>query len=186
MATFFYLLVFFGIWHFFYESVLAPSLRHGYRYNFFELRDNLRNLKISGNLSEKDEKIYKILDNSICNMIDTMSIISLGNYITLKKAIEKNEKVKQSIEKTRKFIDSADNKELLEIEKEIQNLGSKTLIINNGGWFAILLIPIFILFIIAFFSLQFDRLNNVLGKVSSKLIYSSSSSIKDKYHIPFA
>jgi hypothetical protein len=186
MITLFYILIFLGIWHFFYESVLAPSLRHGYRYDFFELRDNLRNLKINSKLSEKDEKIYTLLDNSICNMIDTMSIISLGNYFRLKKAIDKNEKVKQSIERTRKFIETADNKDLLNIDKEIHNLGSKVLIINNGGWFAILVIPAFVIFILVFFSLQFDRLNKILDKISSRLIYSSNSSIKDKYHIPFA
>ena len=186
MVTLFYILIFLGIWHFFYESVLAASLRHGYRYDFFELRDNLRNLKINNSLSEKDEKIYKLLDNSICNMIDSMSIISLGNYFRLKKAIDKNEKVKQSIERTSKFIETADNSKLLEIDKEIQNLGGKVLIINNGGWFAILLIPVFILFVVIFFSLQFDRLNKLLTKVSSRLIYSSNASIKDKYHIPFA
>lgn len=186
MITLFYILLFLGIWHFFYESVLASSLRHGYRYDFFELRDKLRNLKIENQLSSKDEKIYQLLDNSICNMIDSMSIISLANYFRLKKAIDKNEKVKKSIEKTSHFVETADNNTLLEIDKEIQKLGSKVLIINNGGWFVILVVPIFVLFIIIFFSLQFERLNNILGKVSSRLIYSSNSSIKDKYHIPFA
>lgn len=186
MVTSFYILIFLGIWHFFYESVLAPSLRHGYRYDFFELRDRLRNLKIDGNLSQKDEKIYKILDNSICTMIDQMSIISLGNYVRLKQAIDKNDKVKKSIEKTRNFIDSSDSKELIRIEKEIQNLGSKTLIINNGGWFPILLGPVFILFVIAFFSLQFDKLNKGIELISSRLIYSSDSSIKDRFHITYA
>lgn len=186
MVTLFYILLFLAIWHFFYESVVAASLRQGYRYDFFELRDKLRNLKINNELSEKDEKIFTLLDNSICNMIDAMSIISLGNYFRLKKAIEKNEKVKSSIERTTNFIETADHKELLALDKEIQKLGSKVLVINNGGWFMILMLPLFILLTIVFFSLQFERLNSMLVKVSSRLIYSANASIKDKYHIPFA
>jgi len=186
MITLFYVLIFFGIWHFFYESVLATSLRHGYRYDFFELRDNLRNIKISNKLSEKDEKIFKLLDNSICNMIDSMSIISVANYFRLKKAINKNKKVKSSIEKTRNFIETADNKGLLEIDKEFKKLGGKVLIINNGGWFMIAVIPVLVFLIIVFFSHQFEKLNTMLTKIISRLIYSSSSSIKDKYQIPFA
>ena len=186
MITLLYILFFFGIWHFFYESVLAASLRHGYRYDFFELRDKLRLLKIKNNLSEKDKKIVKILDNSICNMINQMSIISLGNYFRLQKAIDKNEKVKKSIDKTQKFIETADNQELLTIDMQISKLGSRVLIINNGGWFPILIIPFFILFIVVFFSLQFEKLNSTIIKVTSRLIYSSNSSIKDKYQIPYA
>ena len=184
MITTFYILLFLALWHFFYESVLASSLRHGLRYEFFELRDKLRMLKIDNDLSEKDQKIFKLIDNSICGMIEHMSFISIANHIRLQMAIEKDEKIKKSIERKGKFISDSDNKTLLEIDIELHKLGVKALLINNGGWLLYGIIPFLIYLAIVFFNQQMDKLNYKLSKVSSRLIYSSDN-IKDRYNIPY-
>lgn len=173
MVITFYILVFLAIWHFFYESVIANSLRHGLRYKFFKLRDELRRIKIDSDLSKKDEQIYDILDNSICQMIHSMSFISIGNYYRLKKEIGKNTKVQSDIDNVQKFIETADNDELKRIDQEIGLIGGRALVINNGGWTVYLLIPLLIVSLVAIFSVQFDRLTRLITKVSSKLIYSS-------------
>ena len=130
-----------AIWHFFYESILATSLRHGLRYDFFKLRDRLRNIKIDNSLSKKDEEIFKILDDSISQMINSMSFISAVNYIILRKQIDNNTSIKSGIEKVRTLINTADNKDLISVDEEINSLGSRALIINNGGWILYLAIP---------------------------------------------
>lgn len=175
MVILFYILLFMAIWHFFYESILATALRHGLRYDFFKLRDRLRNLKIDNSLSKKDEEIFKILDDSISQMINSMSFISAVNYIMLRKQIDNNTSVISGIEKVRNLIDKADNKELLSVDEGINSLGSRALIINNGGWMLYLAVPLFILFLFAFFTAQIDRINNIIKNVSSSLIYSSDS-----------
>lgn len=173
ITTYFYLLIFLAIWHFFYESVLAASMRHGLRYKFFQLRDELRNVKIDNALSRKDEQIYEILDNSICQMIDSMSFISAVNYFRLKNQIHKNNKRRSDIDNLKNFIHSADNINLKQIDKKIGILGSEVLVVNNGGWIIYFIIPLLVLFLFTLFSVQFDKLKLIIIKVSTRLIYSS-------------
>lgn len=177
MVTAFYILLFLSIWHFFYESVLSSSLRHGLRYKFFELRDNLRNIKIDNSLTEKDKLIYDKLDNSICNMINSMSFISIGNYYKFKSNKARSNKFFSEIKQIKKLIQSADNKDLIEIDDKIGKLGAKALIINHGGYFVYFIIPLLLLglvaVLIAVSSDLLDKCKKMIIKVSSRLIYSS-------------
>lgn len=175
MTTVFYILIFLAIWHFFYEGVIASALRHGLRYEFFKLRDELRRAKISNDLTKKDEQIYNILDNSICHMINSMSFISVGNYYMLKKRIHKNVEIRTNIEDTRKFIETGDNTELKRIDKEIGRIGAKALVINHGGWAIYLIILLPFVFAVNLFRAEVDRLTNLVTKVSTRLIYSSDT-----------
>lgn len=171
METILYILLALSIWHFFYESVLAPSLRHGLRYKFFELRDRLRDIKMEG-LSNKDEKLYESLDSSICNLINSMSFISLGNYYLLKKEYESNGKsLKES--QMKDVIEDTENRALIEIDDSIIKLGVKALFINNGAVF-IYLTPLFLVVVIAStFGSQLDKLWNKAEGITNDLIYSS-------------
>ena len=172
MITAFYILVFLSIFHFFYEGVLAPSLRHGLRYKFFDLRDQLRNINIDNKLSQKDKKIYESLDNSMCHMIDSMSFVSIGNYYNLKKR-HSDFDVESAVEKKQEFIKSADNKDLISIHKKMGMIGGQALIINNGAWILYLIVPLVVILIISIFSAQLGKLSSKINDVGSDLIYSS-------------
>jgi len=173
MVVLFYTLVFMAIWHFFYESVIATSLRHGLRYQFFKLRDELRMVKIENDLSDKDEEVYSVLDNSICSMINSMSYISMANYFRLKHDIGKDREIKKELEKTSEFIKSADNERLRSIDGDMARLGSRALIINNGAWGVYLILPLLAIIIGVYFSFHFDKLRRQINKVSTRLIYSA-------------
>ena len=113
-------------------------------------------------MSKKDEEIFKILDDSISQMINSMSFISAVNYIILRKQIDNNTSIKSGIEKVRTLINTADNKDLISVDEEINSLGSRALIINNGGWILYLAIPLFILFLVAFFTVQLDKIKSII------------------------
>lgn len=174
MVTLFYILVGLSIFHFFYDGIIAPALRHGLRYKFFELRDELRRLKIDGLIDEKDIKVYEHLDHFMCNLIHSMSYVSLGNYYRLKKDVD-NEDLVKFIKKYRDDIKHSDNKKLIEMDKKIKNLGSFSLLINNGAWFLYLLLPIFIFLIISLFSFGFGKLGRSIARISERLIYTSNN-----------
>ena len=90
MVTLFYIMLGLALWHFLYESVIAPSLRHTLRYKFFKLRDELRDIKFEG-LTIKEEKAYKLLETSICNLINGMNNIHLANYYSLNSLYKKED-----------------------------------------------------------------------------------------------
>jgi uncharacterized membrane protein len=173
MEVLFYILLFMSIWHFFYERVVANSLRHGLRYKFFKLRDELRTIKIDG-LSKKDEFIYESLDNSICHLIRSMSFISLGNYYRLKNEFDKKES-DSIIRKSKDLIEQAENEKLKIIDEELTELGATALVINNGALLIYLAVPIILFALILKITVQFDKLNKGIRRISKNLIYSSEN-----------
>jgi phage pi2 protein 07 len=171
MITLFYFLVFLAIWHFFYESILAPSLRHGLRYEFFSLRDQLRNLKIDGLNSKRDNVVYEILDHAMCDIINSMSFITVANYILLKKDYSKDKEYKKDAENVARLMSEVKEKKLIDIDNGLRKLSTKALLINNGGWIPYLLpIAIFIFLGIVIFS-QVHAIISEFNKISSRLVY---------------
>ena len=185
MITFFYIILTLVIWHYFYDSVISPSLRHGLRYNFFSLRDKLRNIKIENELSSNDDKIFGILDNSISHMISSMSFINYANYLIIKKRYNENTLIKKELKEINQIMSNAENNELIEIDRNMNKLGARALIYNHGALLPYILIFLIPILLFLFFTIQFDRLTKLIIKVSSSLVYSSSE-IDDNSHISLA
>ena len=138
MEALVYTTVFLALWHFFYEGVLAPALRHGLRYKFFELRDSLRNLD---DLNSHDTDIKNHLDHSICNIVNSMSFLNLAHYFTIRKIIHNDSKLKNKLDEVRSDITNAQSQELRDIFNQITVKGFKALLINHGGWLPYLIMP---------------------------------------------
>ena len=171
MVILFYSLVFIAIWHFFYESVLAPSLRHGLRYEFFSLRDKLRLMKIEGLKGKNDNSVYEILDHTMCDIINSMSFITLANYFLLKKDYAKDKEYKKDAEQVDNLIKSVSNTELIEIDKQLRKLSTKALLINNGGLIPYLLILAIILFIPLLIFTHVRKILLQINNISTRLVY---------------
>jgi hypothetical protein len=172
MASLFYILLFMALYHFFYECIFANSLRHDLRYKFFKLRDDLRDLKIDG-LNKEDEKVYDFLDQAVCNVINSMSFISIENYLKLKHFINNNEHVKKSIKRNRLMIELCENQKLKDIDERINSLGARVLLINNGSWFIYLVVPFILFTLVLTLNRKFSQIGIKLNKMSNRLIYSS-------------
>ena len=170
MINLFYIVLTLAIWHFAYEGIIAPALRNSLRYKYFALRDELRNLKISG-LEQGDEKIYSVLDQSICSIIHTMSFITMGNYFLLKKRLSKNPELKEELKETFDFVGNAKNKNLIDIDAKMASLSGKALVINNGGWIIYLLVPVIVILIVGVFT---EKVKNLTIKAGKRLAYSAS------------
>lgn len=171
MATLLYILFFLGIWHFFYESIIASSLRHGLRYKFFSLRDELRALKISGFESKSDNSVYEILDHAMCDIINSMSFITIGNYFLLKKDYAKDKEYKKDAEHVSKLISEVKEKKLIQIDNRLRKLSSRALLINNGGWIPYLFPVILVLIVIILIFSQLHGIIKVINNISTRLVY---------------
>ncbi len=175
MKTLIFLFLFFGLYHFIYESVIAPSLRLTLRYNYFALRDKLRNLEINGEVDGKDLELIELLDKSICNIINNISYISFGSYYTIyHRLVRDSNKFKTFSERKKMMIEGAQNAELKGVAKEMSNLSLKALFINNGAWFIYLIIPAIIVVVIAYISMQMGKLIDHFRIISDRLFYSSN------------
>lgn len=173
MTTLFYILIFLATWHYFYENVIAPALRHEIRFNFFSLRDELRRLNFDG-LSSKDQKIYELLDNVVCDIIDSMFFISFGNYFFLRRYVKERKEGTKETEKILSSIQEADNTRLIEINEKIHEHATKILLINSGGWAPYLLVIAIPFIIIVYVLRQFELVSNKISNISSRLVYSHS------------
>lgn len=182
MVTLFYILVFLAIWHFFYESIVASALRHGLRYEFFSLRDELRSLKINGFESKNDNVVYEILDHTMCDIINSMSFITIGNYFLLKKDYAKNKEYKQDAERVSKLMSEVNEKRLNVIDNRLRSLSSKALLINNGGWLPYLLPFAVLLFLGILIFSQLNKIIKEINNISTRLVYGAEK----LNHIPQA
>lgn len=176
METLFIILVFLAIWHFVYEGIISPYLRHGLRYKFFALRDRLRQLKINGLKGSSDTYAYKILDGTICSIISEMSFISIGNYFLIKRQHRNDKEFHREHDLASKVTDNVSNDELRVIDKQLGRLSSKALLINNGSLALYLFFPI-IIFAVLLYVFQIGKslnksFNEKKKKISSSLIYS--------------
>jgi len=184
MVTAFYIFVFLMIWHIFYESILAPALRNNLKYKFFEIRDQLRLLKIDG-LSKSDEEVYDLLDQSICHLIHSMSFLNIVNYLQLRRELINNKEFNIESGKIKSIINNSENENLKIIDEKIARHGGSIFMINSGGWIIYLLLPLLILFIVIILSSQLDRLSRKIKLISSRLIYAPDD-LDDNSHIGLA
>lgn len=171
MTTLFFVLVLLAFWHFFYEGILAPSLRHGLRYEFFSLRDELRFQKVN-DLRGKDLRAFKVLDQSICNIISSMSFISIGNYYRLKRDFGHDEKLREESKKRSALIQSSEKMRV--IDEKMNKLAMIALLINNGS-VLVLLMPLLILgVLIIYLRSQISKWKGKIGIMSHRLVYASN------------
>ncbi|MFY0631111.1 MAG: hypothetical protein JXR05_12070 [Flavobacteriaceae bacterium] len=169
MVTTFYILLGLALWHFAYESVIAPSIRFELRFKYFKLRDELRCINFQ-ELSKEGKKAVDTLDELICYLINSNSSITFGNYMLLKK----NKSDEEILENSNSFdtiLKEADNNRIIEIEKELRGLASKALLVNHGSWGLYLAIPITLLFVTFIFKAYYTSLKNFIARITVSLLY---------------
>jgi hypothetical protein len=179
------ILLFLAVWHFSYEGIIAPVLRHGLRYKLFALRDRLRMLDIDGAISKKDEEIYHVLDGTICYVLDTMNYLNFLNYFTKKKA-HGDKKLRKRLNYFDKLLDESENKELVEIHKLLLRNSFNAFAINNGGWAIYLIAPILLFLLIKSVGVFVFSIKSKLFNITKTMVYSSNYIGKNGTNVGFA
>ena len=77
---------------------------------------------------------------------------------------------------TIKLINECDNEELKKIKYKFDQTGSKIIMINNGGWLPYLIIPAFVLVVVA---LTTSRVYHALSTLRSIILYGGNHRIED-------
>ena len=128
------------VFHFVYESIIAPSWRLSIRFKLFALRDELRILKIEHG-DRLDDKHFHYLQDSINSIIQALPRLEVTTIAHVKRAIESDEELKKRLIARQKILDDCAFPEMSAIRKKSIALSIESLGANSAGWW-IYLIPL--------------------------------------------
>jgi hypothetical protein len=143
----FILLFVLGLFHFLYESIIAPSIREVLRYKLFALRDDLRQLKHDEPNACSDE-VFVILQESLNNSINLTKIVTWRLINQIKHLIANNPIVRAEVERRRRILASCPSQLVRQIREKQLDLLIWATAVNNGGalFYVWLLLPFFVIF----------------------------------------
>lgn len=142
MELFFFIVAALALLHFWYESILAPSLRWQVRHELFKLRDEVRSMKIDTGVAFENHH-YQSLQHSLNGVIANLYRIDLAMLLGLVKRVHSDEKFKKEMEKRGKVPDDFKLPRAREIAKDGTKLIRAAVSINTGGW-SFYIVPIVI------------------------------------------
>lgn len=129
-----------AVWHFFYESIVAPSLRRKLRYHFFAVRDELRRAKVRGALTDDVYETLQEVSNNALNRLDRIGLMTLFSvYYRLRSDPQFRKAVKEQRERINQW-----PREAMPLYNRISHLFDEAFYINSFGW-AFYLFPLIIL-----------------------------------------
>ena len=122
------------LFHFVYESLLAPSLRLRLRFDLFVLRDRVRNLKID-NPKEFQDKHFHHLQDSINTLIALLARFDIATLSRIEAEMKSDPALKRRADERSRILDDCQLEEARKIRHQTLRLASVALALNSGGWF---------------------------------------------------
>lgn len=161
ITVLFFIFIILVVFHFIYDGIIAPSLRHEIRLELFELRDRLRMLKIEYNKQLSDELFAEIQD-TINKQIRILHEINIIGIIEAIQFSHNNSEIDAKINRFESLLNDCELKEIREIYQENAFVFIKAIAANSGGW-AIFVIPFVALGFVSLFA--FGRIMRLIGKI---------------------
>ena len=129
-----------SVFHFIYESIIAPSIRMVLRDKLFALRDRLRELKIERDI---ESEAFEGLHDGINFLLPRLNCITISLTRDIADALKDDPDLRDRANNRREIIESSKNPCVVEIQKETFTICSMALACNSGPWF-IYIFPIYI------------------------------------------
>jgi hypothetical protein len=142
MEYLFVVMVVFALYHFVYESILAPSERLKLRFELFELRDRLRALKIEHS-EYLEDRHFDYLQDSLNSLICLLARFDMATLSYIELEIQRDPELRRRLEIRTAILDDCQFDELRGIRRASVRIAAKALLINSGGWF-VSVVPIFV------------------------------------------
>jgi hypothetical protein len=134
------IVAFLVLFHFVYESILAPSFRLKLRFELLCLRDELRMLKIQLGDSLGDEHFHRLRDsiNALISMLYRFDVVTLA---TLQREIRRRPDLRDRVELRARLLDSCGVPQAQRIRQRSLVIATKAIAVNSGGWCVFLVPP---------------------------------------------
>ena len=131
----------FALFHFIYESILAPSFRFKLRHRLFALRDELRGLKIDKG-DELSNEVFEDLQGSINASVARLKLIDLRLLKKAHDAFERDEKLRKRAARRNAMFDACKVVEVQKLRSQYFELLDLALMVNSGGLIIYLIPPL--------------------------------------------
>ncbi len=130
----------FAIFHFIYESIIAPSIRLKLSFELFKVRDDVRFLKMQhGN--KFDCKHFDYLQDTINILLKSLHNFDVVALTLAQNAIKNDKALLDHVQKRKMIFDDCKMPEAVSVRKETLDIAAKIILVNNGAWL-VYLIPI--------------------------------------------
>lgn len=127
-----------ALFHFVYESVVAPSLRTQLRFDLSSTQDELRSLKSS--LGEKlDERYFEQVQATVNAFVSLLDRFDAATLIAFKMEKSRNRELRERCERSVQAIQDCTLQEARNLQRRIAWIAARTIAVNNGAWMVFVL-----------------------------------------------
>jgi len=145
MTTAIFILLALAVFHFVYESIVAPSLRLSLRLRLFVLRDEVEQLKTecvdSESVDSKKGSYYEFLQDSINGLISRLHRVDVASLLGVEFQCRKDPDFLAQAQKRARILDDCPVPRVREIRKQTLRIAGEALIINSAVGVVLLLAP---------------------------------------------
>lgn len=127
-----------ALFHWAYESAIAPSWRLGLRYKLFSLRDDLRNFSAETGV-QLNYGAIDALEESINSTIQHMREINFGFFLSFNNRYKADESFKKRVDHRFALVNGYEDPEFRLILKRYAYIYREVNVANSGGWVVYLL-----------------------------------------------
>jgi hypothetical protein len=134
-----------AVFHFVYESIVAPSLRLSLRLRLFDLRDEVEQLKTecvdSECVDSKKGSHCEYLQDSIDGLISRLHRVDVASLLGVEFECRKDPDFLAQAQKRARILDDCPAPRVREIRKQTLKIAAAALIVNSGAWVVLLFAP---------------------------------------------
>ena len=138
MSTILIAIFWLALFHFVYESIIAPSVRIDLRNRLFVVRDQIRAVMIDG-VGEEDKEAFWLVHNGINSYLTRLPYLTVSSQIAAIEAYRRDKHLRDVVEAHLSAIERCDDIRIRHAFDRAVLIVGEALVVNSGGWLAYLL-----------------------------------------------
>jgi hypothetical protein len=139
----FFIFVGLAFFHFWWEGIIAPSIRLELRFDVFKMRDVLRRAKIEHG-EQLDDELFDVLQHVLNKEIAFLHRATLVSFYSAYKRYANSEELETSYKRFQKLVAECALPEIKNIAERSAVVTVCAMIVNSGGWL-VYVVPILLL-----------------------------------------
>jgi hypothetical protein len=127
--------------HCIYEGILLPSIRMNLRNRLFELRDELRSIKIGDSIDTCDNEAFNLVHDGLNNYLNRLHLVNISLQHRVSRLHREDAEFRAQVDRRRDLMEEAHNHRVKKIAESANTVIMGAFLANSGAWF-IYVVPI--------------------------------------------